>query len=106
MLNSENVLTCPKCGDFNLHHSNVEIFNRDKEDAKEGLHVETHDQLVFVDRDMADNPSSRRNGFRILFSCESCHTDVNTGEALEPDMWLMISQHKGATEFCWEVGNQ
>ena len=85
---------------------NVEVFNRDQEDAPYGSHVDTHNELVFVDRDMADNPSPRRDGFRVLFRCEQCDIHPDTGKDLKPIMWLNVYQHKGATFFTWEVGER
>jgi hypothetical protein len=44
---------------------------------------------------MADNPSYRRNGIRIYFSCESCCSD----DSDHPRFSVTIVQHKGRTFF-------
>ncbi len=79
-------LECPKCKGNYLHHEKVEVFDR-HEDKTDGLHVVVGDQDVYVDKDLTGNPSARRHGLKIHFSCESC-------DALPV---LSISQHKGQT---------
>lgn len=97
-------LMCPVCTkNNNLHHSDVEICNR-QEDAYIGQRVLVSfqdgfgeggvEQLpqVLIDDNVGNNPSPRRHGLRIKFSCETC-----------PGIfWLLIYQHKGTTYLRWE----
>jgi hypothetical protein len=103
--NSE--LLCPRCGNEYLHHGEVAVYDR-REDAPEverfgvvpvtdpdfpifpiiGSSRATYDVLPDAE---SRNPSSRRNGVTIAFSCEGCHA-VSV---------LQIAQHKGVSEFSW-----
>ena len=88
-----SILNCPVCGeDGHMHQRTVEVFQR-AEDASIGLHVQVLTETVFVGSEMDGNPSSRRQGLRIKFECESC-----------PDKphFLTIVQHKGSTLIEWE----
>ena len=81
-------LRCPSCGSNYLHHEKVEIFDRG-EDEEKGLHVSVENRVVKTDIDISGNPSSRRHGVKVYFSCENC----------EAQPVLSISQHKGNTVF-------
>lgn len=95
------VLLCPGCDNDYLHHEKVEIFDRSA-DEERGVHVTvgveatdgsiTRASTVGVDADMRNNPSSRRHGIRIHFSCELC-------DALPV---LSLWQHKGTTFIAFE----
>ena len=87
-------LKCPACGSAYLHHEKVEIFNR-SEDAPDGLHVVVDGLRQTCDRNLLGNPSSRRHGMTISFSCENCHANPV----------MMISQHKAVTEMTFESYN-
>lgn len=65
-------LICPNCNSINLHHESVEVFFRQKEDASTGLHLCCSKDGVTQDESMANNPSSRRDGILVTFSCEGC----------------------------------
>lgn len=82
----ESTLHCPACDGFYLHQGKVEIFNR-SEDADEGTHVSVDGTEVKTDRNLAGNPSGRRHGLTIHFSCENCPADVQ----------MHVYQHKGNT---------
>jgi len=79
----------------NLHQESIEFFDR-SEDMDKGLHViaERGKQLVGDDR-MVGNPSGRRQGLKIRFSCE-CFSHEDTIQVLN------IVQHKGATFMFWD----
>ena len=79
-------LECPHCGCEYLHHVKTEVFNR-QEDEIEGLHVCVDTAGLRMDTDLRGNPSPRRHGLRIHFSCEQCDS--------RPE--LDIFQHKGYT---------
>ena len=77
---------CPSCGSTYLHHETVEIFAR-SEDEKNGFHTIAQSTGTVIDSDLSKNPSSRRHGISVHFSCEGCDaTPV-----------LSIVQHKGET---------
>ncbi len=79
-------LECPGCGNNDLHHECIEVFDR-SEDEPKGLHVTVNGGSVNVDTDLKGNPSARRHGLAIHFSCEHCKAKPV----------LTIAQHKGKT---------
>jgi hypothetical protein len=84
---NEGELLCPSCGLRYLHHEVIEIYER-SEDEEEGLHVTVErGKTLKADTCLKGNPSNRRHGLTIEFSCEGC--------AHRPK--LSISQHKGET---------
>lgn len=97
-------IKCAVCGFENVHQLGVEVFER-KEDAEHGLHVVVGGQesglgtkqtrsWLFADSDVvSSNPSTRRQGLRIPFYCESCGGEHDAG----PHFSWLISQHKGWT---------
>ena len=93
----ESAIKCPKCGEAfsSLHHEAVKVFNRDSEDQVTGLYTEVRGRKVETRRCLpAGNPSSRRDGVVINFSCERCGPNVGN---------LCVAQHKGATFLYWEL---
>jgi predicted nucleic-acid-binding Zn-ribbon protein len=89
-------LVCPKCGNENLHQGQVDVFVRIKEDAPDhAIRINT-DGAIHVGT-AEDNPSSRRNGLAILFTCEQCHFSE------ERPFRLTIYQHKGETFIEWDL---
>jgi len=80
-----------QCGCECLHQYKVEVFER-KEDDDTGLHISVKDQKVFIDNNINNNPSGRRQGVKIYFRCEWC-----TKKTV-----LSLAQHKGATYISWE----
>ena len=87
-------LCCPVCGDVWLHQSTVDVYVNLTTDrpSDTGIHV-TVGIPVQVDTDISKSPSSRRNGLRIEFECETCG----------PVAPLAIYQHKGETFIKWET---
>jgi len=80
------LLECPSCGGNHLHHEKVEIFER-AEDRDNGIHISVADGAATVDASLKGNPSSRRHGLSIHFTCEHC-----------PAISILtIAQHKGNT---------
>lgn len=79
-------LLCASCGGCNIHHERVDVFERE-EDAFDGLHTSVSRTGTKIDRDMRGNPSRRRHGLTVYFSCEECGFTTR----------LVIFQHKGAT---------
>ena len=79
-------ILCPSCSNNYLHHNRVEVFERG-EDAAHGVHVAVADGKATFDTSLEGNPSTRRHGIKIRFSCEGCKANPV----------LSLSQHKGNT---------
>jgi hypothetical protein len=89
-------MLCPRCGSDYLHHQSITSFDR-SEDAQ--VVVETtvlcgEAKMKSAASSASRNPSARRDGLEIVFTCEGCEE----GRSLS----LFISQHKGQTEVFWE----
>ena len=88
---SPQALNCPGCGECFLHQTDVNVYDR-VQDAFTGQHVKIQgDGLVKIDCNLTGNPSGRRQGLTIAFTCEHCSTAPVLG----------ISQHKGFTMIGW-----
>ena len=103
-------LACPTCNEGYLHQIRVDTFFRDSEDSERGMHVNADRHSMLGDQSMVGNPSSRRDGVKIYFTCEFCHTtedddddvvEVNVESYMPPHV-LCIVQHKGFTHIYWE----
>ncbi len=90
-----DALACPSCEYTYTHQSIIEVFAR-QEDC-DGIHTCVRGETVMTDRNMSANPSPRRQGIRIYFTCESCHGE--DGDNYPPPYELLIFQHKGQTFF-------
>ena len=91
-----NNLVCPNCGDRYLHHAAVRVYNR-KEDAsncRKTFAGDDHSRTSISDN--RENPSRRRDGLTIDFTCEGC----SGGEVVAQ---LCVAQHKGTTEMFWRA---
>lgn len=91
----DHILECPRCGEGYLHHGDVTVYSRNEDD--DTLMVATAEVggdviATQLKSKGSDNPSVRRHGLRIAFSCEHC------GEIQD----LCIAQHKGATFMHWD----
>ena len=76
------------CGCEYLHHTRVDVFERSREDSKDGAHVSVEGYArVRINDDMAGNPSARRDGIVIDLWCEQCQQKTA----------IQIAQHKGET---------
>ena len=91
-VDDEGVLTCPVCGDTNLHQKQTQVFNRDEDRLTPGVAIDESGQ-TFSLLESGKNPSGRRGGVRIHFSCEQHEI---------PELDLTIVQHKGTTFIAWE----
>jgi hypothetical protein len=89
--NDASSLNCPICDEEYLHQNKTEIFER-AEDEENGLHVIVNRNEIKMDKNLNRNPSSRRNGLKITFWCESC----------QKESVLNIVQHKGTTWIYFE----
>jgi hypothetical protein len=94
ILVKEGTLVCPNCGFDYLHHEQVQIFNRQKEDSVTGIYLGIMGTNVAIDTTAErENPSLRRNGLRITFWCEGC----------DKKPVLVLAQHKGQTFIHMEI---
>lgn len=98
-------LMCPECGGENLHQGQVEVYVRDEEDSQHGIAAnifptsQPSNAHLSVSTDVsavAGNPSARRDGISIEFTCEACPSDGYT-----EILFLHIYQHKGTTFVEW-----
>jgi len=94
----ENSLCCPRCGFDYLHQAAVEVWNRGEDEKIEGVRITADGDIV---KATGRNPSPRRDGVSIAFSCEecSCDEDGNADESTVGE--LVIFQHKGQTYIEW-----
>lgn len=90
MIYSADGLRCV-CGNANLHQEQVKVYWREGEDSNLGRCVSSTKQKTEQFEHQSGNPSPRRDGLLIRFSCEHCFA--------EPE--LAIYQHKGATYMKW-----
>jgi hypothetical protein len=97
------ILRCPHCDGIYLHQRKVQTFFRseDEDQTKVSLHSFDEDITTVMTNDLSLNPSYRRHGLRISFTCENCTTPE--GHSL-PDIGdLCIYQHKGQTFVEWDT---
>jgi hypothetical protein len=94
---SVSELRCPRCGSQYLHHEGVTLFHR-SEDAPSAVRITVAGLSVTTDvvPSSSENPSSRRNGLSVQFSCEGCG-----GGSQADTIELTLAQHKGWTEIGW-----
>jgi hypothetical protein len=85
-------IACPNCGNGYLHQGTVHVFHRAKEDADSERIIIEGDKVKLDDAGSNDaNPSARRQGLVVDFTCEHCNAHPQ----------LCLAQHKGATELFW-----
>lgn len=85
--NTEGHIVCPRCSSDYTHQNDVEIFDRKADSSKKGTHVKVTNSGVYLDSDISNTPSPRRQGLTVRIVCEQCDHDWN----------LNIYQHKGIT---------
>jgi hypothetical protein len=76
---------CPCCRatDGYLHHHGVTVYSREEDGVA---------TVTTINGGIAgENPSDRRDGIAIRFTCELCPADIE----------LTIAQHKGHTLLAW-----
>ena len=92
-IDDQHILNCPYCNDGYLHQYAVEVFVRKCEDSNVGLKITTVGESFSKSTDVqTGNPSNRRDGIVIKFTCEGC-------EEL-PE--LLIIQDRGNTQIKWK----
>jgi hypothetical protein len=88
ILSNEGALKCSNCKEENTHVKGVYWFRRgeDSGSCDTGfLTLSGHQDSVKTSNEF--NPSARRDGLRVIYSCEHCSTLSS----------LNIAQHKGST---------
>lgn len=107
VLDEYGLLECPKCGGEYLHQGNTTIYERG-EDADYTTVIAQNEHEVVATKfpsEETHNPSSRRHGLTIEFTCENCHGGEWDGEKViesnTPPFHLAIYQHKGCTFMEW-----
>ena len=88
-------LLCPSCGGNFLNQERVEVFGL-AEDDKHGVHISVENGKAVFDIGLEGNPSARRHGMVIHFSCEGC--------SAKPV--FTIAQHKGNTHIDFKASNE
>jgi hypothetical protein len=101
----DGVLLCPNCGEGCLHHVAVDAFTRSVEDGDSDRISASREPAVAACMP-ADNPSRRRDGVRVAFSCEFCESKFMQSGGIDTAMprrifALHIIQHKGNTFMEW-----
>jgi len=89
-----NYLHCPFCKSYWLHHEDIIVFSR-YEDDKETIVTTVSDKKTkeyILPSHETGNPSLRRHGLTLTFSCEDCKIR---------GMKFHIYQHKGSTIMEW-----
>ena len=96
-------LVCPTCRDVFLHQGKVEVFQR-REDSESGIRavIDNEKILSLSTTEQDGNPSGRRDGIRIWFSCEMCDYDREP-MTYDSKRSLSVFQHKGTTYLEWGV---
>ena len=104
-LEKHGLLLCPECNLENLHQGNATIYERG-EDGDYTTVIAQNGHEVMATKfpsEETHNPSSRRHGLIIEFTCESCHHGY--GDEVRPaytdPFRLAIYQHKGYTLMEW-----
>ena len=69
-----SLFRCPACACEFTHTGIVEVYNRNTEDELSIRHVVLHLSTKTTMDTHKENPSRRRQGMRIYFTCESCHS--------------------------------
>lgn len=92
-------LICPFCGGNYLHQATTSVYERG-EDAETCALTVVNGFTTTVDARSsgAGNPSGRRHGLTIEFTCEFSGSHPNPEAAII----LCIAQHKGNTRVFWE----
>ena len=88
-------LECPRCGGQNLHHGDITVYSRYEDNTRTTVTtVEDSGDVLVSQMQSANcgNPSLRRDGLRIAFTCELCDEVQD----------LCIAQHKGTTFMHWD----
>lgn len=89
-----DVLLCGNCNGMYLHMGYVDTYIRTTEDSETGNHTKVIGSKTERDDEMYGNPSERRDGVTLSFTCEDCNA-VN---------FLSLAQNRGHTMIGWFHG--
>jgi hypothetical protein len=99
-------LTCPRCSESGcLHQQRVFTWFRNEEDSVTGTFVVSDKNTTYSNdfTEQGGNPSERRDGLTIEFTCEFCSGDVPASHPCDRVvLYLDIVQHKGHTLMSWK----
>lgn len=95
-------LKCPRCSGSYLHQGTVRVFDRGEDSEWTVVTTVAQEQATTQRLPTRDsgNPSPRRHGVIIDFTCELCagiHDNMEYSAPIE----LRIVQHKGCTYLSW-----
>jgi hypothetical protein len=96
LIDDQDALKCPQCGEVNLHQFGVLVHDRMKEDGP-AIRTEARGDTVHVVSVEAENVPGRRDCLEIFFWCEHCHEP----ETIDETFSLFVQQHKGTTYLTW-----
>lgn len=93
------LLLCPKCNGRNLHHVEVVVNDRIKEDGQ-GVQTRISRELDGAVETRMLTPGDylgHRNDLRIRFTCEDCEAEnaILGTDRRETGFWISFVQHKG-----------
>lgn len=92
-------LCCPICCFEYTHQESVDVhFRGEDEKGIPGYHVDRNGVRSPAE---LPNPSARRDGLFITFSCEGCSVVENESDDIRLLYCLSIEQHKGNTFVRW-----
>ena len=93
-LSPSGALLCPRCGECFLHHEDASIFVREEDDYWTTVITQNGPNVTSTPFPNSEtcNPSARRQGMIIRFSCEHCEN---------VPLQLALYQHKGVTYMEW-----
>ena len=102
----EPALLCPVCGWDYLHPVGVSAWMRNEDEVRPGIDLRLSSEPTPLPPEW--NPSARRQGIILEFTCEGCHNpyarDENDQPVDPPEPYrLVFNQHKGQTWLQWDV---
>ena len=91
-------VVCPSCGDDQIHHEAVTVFDRKEDAPTTATVIERVNRVSTIIGAQAEcaNPSPRRNGIAVRFWCETCDKVFE----------MTLAQHKGCTFLEWRIADQ
>ena len=88
------ILQCPHCEHDHIHQVETQLYCRDDSEDAVLVLVNMYDGMISQAKaPPGSNPSTRRHGMRLIFSCEGCDEYPQ----------LVMHQHKGDTVLEWEA---
>lgn len=95
-------LKCPRCGFDYLRHIGVIVYDRATEDDARVNETTVHNGIAeLLVTNGEHNPSDRRSGLAVRFSCEGCSDNPQDENEETVLIELTLSQHKGSEFIGW-----